>query len=148
MNRNNNPLNIKALGIPYKGLVGVDGVGHGIFASPDYGIRAALRSVELKVRNGKDTPRKLLRDWSPPSDTLGSLPGRPKNEPDKVAGVIAKYLGIGIDDPFPRNPRNYTGIANLLRVFSKVEMGERCPEGDILRGIALWVEDFGHDTGE
>lgn len=59
--RNNNPGNLKDLGIPWHGLIGHDGDGFCIFDTPENGLRAlAMNLVSAQSKHGCDTLRKII----------------------------------------------------------------------------------------
>lgn len=59
--RNNNPGNLKDLGIPWQGLVGHDAEGFCIFDTPENGLRAlAMNLVSAQTKHGCNTLRKII----------------------------------------------------------------------------------------
>lgn len=99
--RNNNPLNVKAIlsGTKWKGQVDKDSRGHAIFQGVEYGWRAAvslLRTYHKKY--GLTTIRGIISRWAPATDTIGSIPGAPQNSPSAYAKFVARHMGIQADD--------------------------------------------------
>ena len=63
--RNNNPLNIKAFGFSWLGMVGQDEYGHAIFDTIEHGYRAAARDISHKAKRwGGFSIRKLTCTWA------------------------------------------------------------------------------------
>jgi hypothetical protein len=59
--RNNNPGNIKDLGVPWQGLVGHDAAGFCIFDTPEHGLRAlAMNLVSAQTKHGCLTLRQII----------------------------------------------------------------------------------------
>lgn len=65
--RNNNPLNMREVGIPWNGKNGENG-GFTTFETPYYGIRAAANDIKNKWLDGKRTIRDLITVWAPDSE--------------------------------------------------------------------------------
>lgn len=142
MNKNNNPLNIKAAGDAWKGMLGTDARGHAIFQYPAFGIRAAARTLQAKQDNGKRTLRQICRDWAPATDTIGSLAGRPSNTPDACADYLARRLLFAPDEPLPQFEEDVELLVRLTRHMARWELGEDCPMSAIMQGIGMWLADF------
>ena len=95
--RNKNYLNVKGSG--WKGQTGSDSRGHAIFKLPEWGIRAGI--VLLRTywfTHNLRTIAAILSRWAPATDTVGSLPGAPKNSPAEYSRFVAKRVGIGPND--------------------------------------------------
>jgi len=141
MNSNKNPLNIKGRE-KWAGKIGNDSRGHCIFSDPAYGIRAGMRTLQSKWKNCKTTLADICADWAPVSDTQGSIAGRPANDPGDYARYVAERVWIGDHAALP-DPMVDTIIwTRIVRAMAKYEMGEECPLSVVLRGVALWLEDF------
>lgn len=141
MNANKNPLNIKGRD-HWLGKIANDSRGHCIFESPEYGIRAGMRTLQSKWINCKRTIAAIISEWAPSSDTQGSMPGRPANDPDDYAGYVARRAGIGehaaLPDPVGCDPV----WGKIIAAMAHYEMGTDCPPEVIERGMELWKEDF------
>jgi hypothetical protein len=141
VNKNQNPLNIKNNPCnPWKGS-STDERGHAVFVDPAMGIRAGLITMEKKWQNGKRTLRSIINEWAPASDTQGSLPGRPANDPGAYAIFVAKAAGIKPDTALEAPGANPWAWAPIIHAMSKYEMGEYCPRSVIARGISLWLAE-------
>lgn len=79
--RNNNPVNLKAF-VQWDGMTGRDKHGHAIFASLDYGIRAALKNAQTRQRRA---PNQTLREW---------MNEFAEENGDQEAEYIARKMGI------------------------------------------------------
>jgi hypothetical protein len=143
MNKNNNPLNIKQPDAQvWKGSVGVDDRGHAIFEDPAMGIRAAMRSCQRWFDGGGRTLAALMAHWAPADDTVGSVPWAALNDVDAYARFVAGRLCGAVDSVFTDPADDPLPWAGLLRAMARYEMGEECPWGVVMRGVALWLEDF------
>lgn len=150
MEVNNNPLNIKG-DDDWVGRIGTDSRGHVIFDTEEHGIRAAARTMDNKWKAGQKTLRELIggtkdrgyeNGWAPRSDTQGSVPGNPQNDPDLYADTIALRVGIDADRRLP-NPRNNPAIwANIIAEMSYYENGKYTDYVVILRGVIDWWDFF------
>ena len=89
--RQNNPGNLidneYTRGLPgYKGASG----GFAIFESPEAGRAAQMANLQSYLRRGYDTPWEIAHRWAPAKD--------PRNNPKAYAEMLAKHLGIGVND--------------------------------------------------
>ena len=143
MNKANNPLNIKQNPKdPWKWSIGVDPVGTAVFADPEDGIRAAMRSLQAKWDAGKRSLVSIIASWAPADDRQGGREDRPYNDPVEYAGCVAQRLGIGAADRLP-DPRVEPEVwFNIIGAMAHYEMGEDCPPMAIMQGIVMWWEDF------
>lgn len=66
---NNNPGNIKPpKGVTYDGQIGVDDRGFAIFENKDYGRKALVNDIEIKIKNGLVTPEAFINRYAPAGD--------------------------------------------------------------------------------
>jgi hypothetical protein len=74
--RNNNPLNMREVGIDWNGKTGQN-AGFTTFETPFYGIRAASNDIKNKLVSGVDSIAKLVSIWAPATenDTLSYIKG-------------------------------------------------------------------------
>lgn len=126
--RNNNPGNLRATTIKWKGSSGQDSAGFVIFSSLDYGIRAMLIDLSAKYKRGLDTISKILMVYAPPSE----------NNTKAYIDFVSKMTGIGPNETIQPVPQNLAKIA-LAMIY--VENGKSAanyigPE-DILAGMRL-----------
>lgn len=87
--RNNNPGNIRDVGIKWRGLVGRDSAGYAVFASAVDGIRAMY--IDLRTgfrRDGEDTIREIIAEWAPAHE----------NPTSRYIEFISQRLGVGPDE--------------------------------------------------
>lgn len=67
--RNNNPGNLRDVGIKWHGLTGHDEVGYATFDVPEHGIRAMTKDIlNDHVKDGLRTLRELITEYAPPSE--------------------------------------------------------------------------------
>ena len=102
--KNKNYLNAKNGDDPWRDASGksakTDPKGHAIFTDPAYGIRAGILLLRTYfVKHGLRTVLAILSRWAPASDTIGSQPGNPQNDPSSYAGFVATRMGIAADQP-------------------------------------------------
>ena len=98
--RNNSPWNMKGTG--WEGASGADERGHSRFDDAAYSARAAAYQLLLyytgESRAAGRVPLRTLEEifgtYAPESDTVGSLPGRPRNDPNAYAQWVATQMGI------------------------------------------------------
>ncbi|MEO0811384.1 MAG: hypothetical protein AAFY60_00880, partial [Myxococcota bacterium] len=101
--RNNSPWNMKGTG--WEGASGADERGHSRFDDAAYSARAAAYQLLLyytgESRAAGRVPLRTLEEifgtYAPESDTVGSLPGRPRNDPNAYAQWVAEQMGIRPD---------------------------------------------------
>lgn len=141
MNKANNPANLKGGG-QWKGMTGRDARGHNIYARPEDGARAAFRDWQSKWNGGKRTIREIIRAHAPKTDTQGSLPGRPRNDPDAQAEYIGKRCCIGPDTPLFNPAEDPLAMIPIMRALFRWEMGHECELSIVLAGAAMWHADF------
>ena len=97
--RNRNLLNVKQGRDPWKYSTGKDSRGHAIFPNYAAGLRAGI--ITLRTYWTKHKLRSLTgitNRWAPASDTVGSLPGRPRNQPNAYAAYLANKMDIAVTD--------------------------------------------------
>lgn len=145
---NHNPMNIKPGRDRWQGLKGVDKRGHGIFESDRWSYRAGVRTLAQKSANGKRTIRAIVQDWAPVNDTVGSIPGAPKNDPGKYARTVASWMGCGVDQPLEifdgARIVNKPRLMMLIDSIVRYENGAACrPDmAEIAAGIELYRETW------
>lgn len=94
--RNNNPGNLVdnawTQGLP--GYAGSDGR-FAVFETPGAGAAAMDKNLQSYAAKGIQTPLQLSSKWAPAGDG--------GNNPTAYAGIIAKAVGVGINDPIDLN---------------------------------------------
>lgn len=135
----------------WRGSTGSDPAGHAIFEKVRWCFRAMLISIAKKERNGKFTILKLMYDWSPQNDTIGSIAGGKPNRPDKYAEFVAKRAGIGTKEQFDIfddatgaiRPESVPLLIAIYRAIERMESGGDyyAPASELLYGAALYYED-------
>jgi hypothetical protein len=96
--RNRNLLNVKG-DDKWLYSLGRDSRGHHIFPSFPKGLRAGIIDLRSKFTRRKlRTISSILAVWAPSTDTIGSLPGAPKNSPADYSRFVAGRMGIGPND--------------------------------------------------
>lgn len=108
---NNNPGNIKPpKGVTYDGQIGVDDRGFAIFENKDYGRKALVGDIEIKLKNGLTSPEAFINRYAPAgsendedarmnykiflADQLGmksTADNFPENSAQKIADAIAHF---------------------------------------------------------
>jgi hypothetical protein len=95
--RNNNPGNIEK-GTAWKGLASAQpDPRFASFVHPKWGFRAIARILLGDFREGQNTVRSLIEEWSPPTDIFAGT-SKPQNTSAYVAAV-AKHLKVLPDTP-------------------------------------------------
>lgn len=97
--RNRNLLNVKQGSDPWKYSTGKDSRGHAIFPNYAAGVRAGIVNLRSYwTRHGLKTLSGICNRWAPTSDTVGSIPGAPANNPNGYADFLAKRMGVKVTD--------------------------------------------------
>ncbi|MCW5892929.1 MAG: peptidoglycan DD-metalloendopeptidase family protein [bacterium] len=147
--KNNNYLNVKNGPDPWMDAHGkpsrTDARGHAVFADPAYGVRAGLRQLRTYfVKHRCRTVLAILSRWAPASDTIGSLPGNPHNNPSQYAVFVSNRMGIAIDQPLELfdEDGNVDDVGQLRRLFAamaayEIGGGFEVPEAELTAGLAL-----------
>lgn len=111
--KNNNPLNIKALGGDnmWQGQIGKDKFGHAIFSSLEYGVRAASFVLRSYARTHKiDTIRGVVRRFAEGNQAA-------------YMSFLSKRLGVGVDEKIDLIQR----MPELLKGMARFESGTNLP---------------------
>lgn len=142
-----NPLCIKGFD-QWKGMIGIDARGHAIFLTIENGIRAAVRTLAQKARDGKTSIAAICGDWAPIDDTIGSIPGAPANSPTEYANYVSTVLEVRTETPlgiFGANGtiQDYERLVMLIVAMAQFENSHWSPRvSEILGGIAQYQADF------
>lgn len=138
--RGKNPLNLKG-GSKWIGRIGQDSRGHIIFKDEIYGTRAAiinLRSYWVKHR--LRTVRQIINRWAPPTDTIGSIPGNPKNNPSAYAAFVSKKSGLPVDGEIALF-NNQGGVHDPDQLFRLIDAMATYENGHKYRFDKRWFDE-------
>lgn len=157
---NNNPFNVKCYdrGDPWQGTAGYDAAGHVIFYHKIQSVRAVCRDIASKYLGGARSAIAIMVRYSPPDDTLGSVPGEDFNDPAGAALFICRYMNkllprdervkaaedleLFCDDG---RPVNLSRLCLFLEGLYRQECGWECEALErhlLLAGVREYVEDF------
>jgi hypothetical protein len=96
--RHRNLLNVKD-GEDWLYMTGSDSRGHAIFPTYAKGLRAGIVNLRSYwVRRKLRSITAILSRWAPSSDTIGSIPGAPRNSPAAYSKFVAGRVGVGPND--------------------------------------------------
>lgn len=148
--RNNNPGNVKNdPANPWQGSVGTDAQGHAVFESEADGVRAMIRNLAQYARAGRRCLLAICRAWAPASDTVGSLAGRPANNPIEYAEFLADRLNFPLTADLPifdvgGNVVDMDMLKDLIDAMTEYEQGAgvRPRRLSFLKGLLAYTEDF------
>ncbi len=120
--RNNNPLNLTYVaGQP--GVQGSDGR-FGRYATPEDGIAASVRQLQMYGQRGLTTLPQIINRWAPPSEN------------DTGAYVARVAQASGIDPRQPINLQDPAVVQRLIEGMSLVENGRPLDSNVSQRGVA------------
>lgn len=137
-----------ARGNPWQGSEGSDDRGHARFVHPSFGCRAVIRTLASKYLNGKQSIKKIIEDWAPASDTQGSIPGNPPNNPVAYADAVAKWLDRRPEqDLYLFKPdgavESLDMLIELARCIEQYEAGYRWVDMSAWHaGLSMYYRDF------
>jgi hypothetical protein len=108
---NNNPGNIRPpKGMTYKGQIGVDDRGFAIFQNATDGRNALIHDIQVKQKNGINTPQDFIDKYTPASAE------NPEEGRDNYKVGMAGHLGLkSTKDPFPEG--SVEKIADFITSF-------------------------------
>lgn len=147
--RNKNYLNIKNGTSPWLDADGkvsqTDSRGHAIFADPAYGVRAGILLLrKYFFAHNLRTIAEILARWAPATDTVGSLPGAPRNSPVEYSNFVAARMGVSYSKGLEifnenRTVGNIAQLRSLFYAMTEFEIGNgfRVPDDDFNRGLEL-----------
>ena len=95
--RNNNPGNIREVGISWEGKTGSN-QGFTTFSSPEMGLRAMAKQIYTNENRGKNTVASMVSTWAPPNE----------NPTSSYITNVATRLGVD-----PNTPLQFQGNPNL-----------------------------------
>jgi hypothetical protein len=115
---NNNPGNLRPpAGVKYDGQIGVDENGFAIFENKDYGRRALINDIEIKLKRGLNSPDKFIERYAPRGDE------NPQEAQDNYKIWLAGSLGLeSTNAPFPKDSAEK--IADAVAQFESGTWGK------------------------
>jgi hypothetical protein len=115
---NNNPGNLRPpQGVKYEGQIGVDENGFAIFENKDYGRRALINDIEIKLKRGLNSPDKFIDRYAPRGNE------NPQEAQDNYKLWLAGSLGLeSTNDPFPKDSAEK--IADAVAQFESGTWGK------------------------
>lgn len=135
--RNNNPGNIRTLpaGKAWRGQVGDDGGGYGVYDKMSSGVRALGKQLQVYERRGLDTVREIISTWAPASE----------NDTRAYVSAVARELGVAPDDAINVTGRLEALAAAIIRhengaaftTYTDPATGARYTAGDLGRWARL-----------
>ncbi|MBU3022882.1 virion protein [Aestuariibacter sp. A3R04] len=120
--RNNNPLNLREVGIPWNGKTGENG-GFTTFETPHYGIRAAANNMKNSYLSGNTTIEKIISEWAPETEN---------NTAAYIASVSQK-TGIAATENITAMPQ----LVEIIKAMIYHENGQQ-PYGNALIERAVY----------
>lgn len=121
--RNNNPLNLTYVaGQP--GVQGSDGR-FGRYATPEEGIAASVRQLQMYGQRGLTTPTQIIGQWAPPSENnTGSY-------------VAAVSRAAGLDPNQPVDLSDPAVVSRLVGAMAQHENGRPLDPAVVQRGVQM-----------
>jgi len=115
---NNNPGNLRPpAGVKYDGQIGVDENGFAIFENKDYGRRALINDIEIKLKRGLNSPDKFIERYAPRGNE------NPQEAQDNYKIWLAGSLGLeSTNAPFPKDSAEK--IADAVAQFESGTWGK------------------------
>lgn len=125
--RDCNPFNLEALGIPWRGIAGKDGV-YLIFCDALHGLRAGYRDLHVaQVEHGFKTTLDFTKRFAPVGD---------RNDPVAYAGAVERFAGLDMDAAV--DTKDPAFLQKWGAGFIRVEQGQQPYSDDLLRqAVAL-----------
>lgn len=121
--RNNNPLNLGFVeGQP--GVLGSDGR-FGRYATPEEGIAAGVRQLQLYAQRGVTNLRDIIARWAPPSE----------NNTGRYIAAVAQATGLRPDQPV--NLSDPAVVTRLVAAMAQMENGRPLDPAVAERGVQL-----------
>lgn len=108
--RNNNPGNLRDVGINWRGRIGADAAGFTQFENIGYGLRALALDLGNDIGEGKNSIRLLIGEFAPPSE----------NDTAAYIRTMSNATGFGADQ---RLSADAGTLQRLIRGILTVELG-------------------------
>jgi hypothetical protein len=111
---NNNPGNLRPpQGVKYEGQIGVDDKGFAIFENADYGRRALVNDIQIKLKRGLNSPEVFIDTYAPRGNE------NPQEAQENYKIWLANSLGLNSTaDKFPKD-----SAEKIADAVSKFESG-------------------------
>lgn len=124
--RNNNPLNIRwSVANNWDGMTGQDDKGFCIFKSPEYGIRAAAKTLDSYKKRGVVTLGQIIGTWAPEIE----------NNTSAYLNFVSNKTGFSSGDVIVKE---YGDYVPLLAAMIQMENGKQPYSAELIkRGIAM-----------
>lgn len=146
--RNKNYLNIKNGISPWLDAGGdsqTDSRGHAVFTDAAYGVRAGILLLrKYFFTHNLRSIAEILARWAPATDTVGSLPGAPRNSPVEYSNFVAQRTGIPYNEQLDifKQDRTIDNIGRLRAlIFAMAEFeiggGFHMPPADFNRALEI-----------
>lgn len=121
--RNNNPLNLSFVqGQP--GVQGSDGR-FGIYATPEEGIAAGVRQLQLYAQRGVTTLAGIINRWAPPNE----------NNTGGYVAAVARATGLRPNEPVDLS--NPAVVTRLVGAMAQMENGRPLDPAIASRGVQM-----------
>lgn len=121
--RNNNPLNLSYVaGQP--GVQGSDGR-FGRYATPEEGIAASVRQLQMYGQRGLTTPAQIIGRWAPPSE----------NNTGAYVAAVARRAGLAPNQPI--NLSDPAVVSRLVGAMAHHENGRPIDDAVVQRGVQM-----------
>ena len=131
--RNNNPLNLRISGEPWRGKVSVDKNTDGVFEqfmSMPYGFRAAMINIRTQTNKGYRTLQQLINVWAPAGDG--------NNNPERYAATVSKRTGIAANQTIDTS--SAAVMIPLASAMAYVENGSDPVPVDVKEGWNMYAK--------
>lgn len=105
--RNNNPGNIRTLPASraWRGQIGDDGGGYGVYDRPENGVRALGKQLLKYAAEGLNTVAAIINRWAPPVE----------NATAAYVSAVARALSVGVNEPIDVHARLPELAAAIIR---------------------------------
>jgi hypothetical protein len=112
---NNNPGNLRPpKGVTYEGQIGVDEHGFAVFEKPEYGRKALIQDIKIKIDKGLTTPHAFIDKYTPAGDENS------EDVRDTAKIRIANHLGL--DNTKANFPEN--SAEKIAEILTSIESGK------------------------
>ncbi len=135
----NNPGNIRASGVTYKGEVASSNPAFKQFSDMKYGFRAMASLLYNYINSkGLDTIQKIINTYAPGSDG---------NNPVSYANFVAQNSGIGVNQTLSTDDFTSTfftpNMQKIIQYMARIEQGKDPDLNALSDGYNLFLADQG-----